>query len=265
MNLPCLHAPDRASANFGSAAQDRTFALCVLVSIAVHATLLFLFPALRPGEAPPSATRMLIARITERASEPEPPPPMRETRRRAEPDRARTAPVPKPVAEPPRPVMAVPPAAAQQATVLPAAPAPEAPAAAAASVPGSAASQPAAASVRAPEARAPAQATRASGEPDAGSVEQFRRALIDAAARYKRYPAQALERGWQGKVEIRLVIGPTGIIQSGVVKASSGHEILDNQALDMVKRAKPLAPVPATLRGREFSVDVPVIFDLQSG
>ncbi len=261
MNLASLHAPERASENFDPAAHDRTFALCVLASIAVHASLLFLFPAVRPGEAPPSATRMLIARITERASVPEPPPPARETRRRAEPDRARTAPVPKPAVERPRPVMAEPPAAAPQAAVMPAAPAPQAPAAAAALVLSSPASQPGVASVRALEA----QAARVSGEPDAGSVEQFRRALIDAAARYKRYPVQALERGWQGRVEIRLVIGPTGIIQGSAVKASSGHEILDNQALDMVKRAKPLAPVPAALRGREFSVDIPVIFDLQSG
>jgi len=50
-----------------------------------------------------------------------------------------------------------------------------------------------------------------------------------------------------------------------LVKASSGYEILDNQALDMVKKAKPLTPIPAALRGREFTVDIPVIFDLQAG
>jgi len=252
VNAPCLQAQE----NPGPAARDRVFALCVLASIAVHASLLFLFPAARPGEAPPSVARILIARITEREIVPQPP--AREIRRRAEPDRPRVAPAAVPVAEPPRPVMAESPASAQQPAVAPAAPAPETPAAATAPVMSGAASQPAPSSVR-------ALATPAMGEPDVGSVDQFRRALIDAAARYKRYPVQALERGWQGRVEVHLVIGPTGIIQSSVVKASSGHEILDNQALDMVKRAKPLAPVPATLRGREFSVDIPVIFDLQSG
>ena len=74
-----------------------------------------------------------------------------------------------------------------------------------------------------------------------------------------------MERGWQGRVEIRLVIRSNGVIQSTNVKASSGYEILDNQALDMVKKAKPLTPIPAALRGREFTVDIPVIFDLQSG
>ncbi len=262
VNARRLQAQHRAPANSGSAVQDRLFALCVLASIAVHASLLFLFPASRPGEAPPSAARILIARITERASAPQPPVP--EIRRHFARDRPRAAPAPGPVAEPPRPVAAESPAAAPQATVATAAAAPETPAAVA-PVLSSAASQPAPVSVRAPEAGASAPATRTSDEPDAGSVDRFRRALIDAAARYKRYPVQALERGWQGRVEVHLVIGPTGIIQSSVVKASSGHEILDNQALDMVQRAKPLAPVPATLRGREFSVDIPVIFDLLSG
>ncbi len=33
----------------------------------------------------------------------------------------------------------------------------------------------------------------------------------------------------------------------------------------MVKRGKPLTPLPAALCGREFTVDVPVIFELQTG
>ena len=65
--------------------------------------------------------------------------------------------------------------------------------------------------------------------------------------------------------ERRLIIGPNGAIQSSLVKASSGYEILDSQAMDMVKKAKPLTPIPAALRGREFMVDIPVIFDLQAG
>jgi hypothetical protein len=33
----------------------------------------------------------------------------------------------------------------------------------------------------------------------------------------------------------------------------------------MVKRGKFLTQVPLVLRGREFSVDIPVIFELQKG
>jgi TonB family protein len=42
---------------------------------------------------------------------------------------------------------------------------------------------------------------------------------------------------------------------------SSGHDILDQQALDTLTRA--FVPVPPALRGREFAVEIPVIFDVQ--
>jgi len=117
--------------------------------------------------------------------------------------------------------------------------------------------------------QAPAGATteadaRSGSEADAGTLEQYRLALIVATRRYKRYPAIAMEKGWQGRVEVRMVIGANGMIASASIKTSSGHEILDNQALDMLKKGKTTVEIPARLRGREFSIDVPVIFNLDN-
>lgn len=91
--------------------------------------------------------------------------------------------------------------------------------------------------------------------------------LISTANKYyKRYPAQAMEKGWQGKVEVRLQLGSNGMIKSATVKTSSGYAVLDAQAVDMITKAKGrLVAVPPSLRGREFVVDVPVIFDLKTG
>jgi protein TonB len=122
----------------------------------------------------------------------------------------------------------------------------------------------------APSAAEPAAAERPAGSPpealDPSLLEAYRLALIDAARRYKRYPAQAMERGWEGRVEIRVVVGANGTIKSALVKRSSRYQILDEQALDMVRRAfnalDQVQPVP---RGREFTVDVPVVFELQTG
>ena len=111
----------------------------------------------------------------------------------------------------------------------------------------------------------PTEAGAKSGnEADTGTLEQYRLALIVATRRYKRYPAIALEKGWQGRVEVRMVIGANGMVASASIKTGSGHEILDNQALDMLKKGKTTVPIPASLRGREFSIDVPVIFNLES-
>ncbi len=95
-------------------------------------------------------------------------------------------------------------------------------------------------------------------------MEQYRLALIVATRRYKRYPAIAMEKGWQGRVEVRMVIGANGMLASTSIKTSSGHEILDNQAMDMLKKGKTTVQIPAGLRGREFSIDVPVIFNLDN-
>ncbi len=101
--------------------------------------------------------------------------------------------------------------------------------------------------------------------PDAGNVDQYRIALMGAAKRYKRYPTQAVENGWTGKVEVRLVVARDGGVDSVRVKNSSGYGILDDQALDMIRKAEGVTPIPPALQGRQFSIDIPVIFDLQTG
>jgi TonB family protein len=54
------------------------------------------------------------------------------------------------------------------------------------------------------------------------------------------------------------------MLADATIKTSSGHEILDNQAIDMLKKGKTTVQIPASLRGREFSIDVPVIFNLDN-
>jgi protein TonB len=101
---------------------------------------------------------------------------------------------------------------------------------------------------------------------DSSLFDAYRLALIDAAKRYKRYPVQAMERGWEGRVEVRVVVDANGTIKSALVKNSSRYQILDDQALDMVRRAfNALAQVRPAPRGSEFTVDVPVIFELGTG
>ena len=60
-----------------------------------------------------------------------------------------------------------------------------------------------------------------------------------------------------------MVIGTDGTIASISIKTGSGFEVLDQQALEMIRKAKPLAPIPAQLRGKGFTVDVPVVFSLR--
>ncbi len=71
-------------------------------------------------------------------------------------------------------------------------------------------------------------------------------------------------RGWQGECLLDLKLDGNGNVLSASVKESSGHEALDNQALEMVRKASPFPAPPEVLRGRSFNITVPVSFKLEN-
>jgi periplasmic protein TonB len=98
---------------------------------------------------------------------------------------------------------------------------------------------------------------------DLGSLAQYRLALIVAAKRHRLYPESAVERGWQGRVTVRLAFDADGAVAAALVRRSSGYGALDQQAVEMLRKAAGLTPLPPALRSRAFSVDVPVLFELR--
>jgi protein TonB len=56
----------------------------------------------------------------------------------------------------------------------------------------------------------------------------------------RQYPSIARVNGWEGKVVLRVQIRQDGNLDSVSVVKSSGHETLDNAAMDAVRRACPL-------------------------
>ncbi len=224
-----MWASNGTAALFHDGAQERALSACFGVSIALHALLLFAFPDLRTPvhvDGPQALTASFAPRAKPAEATPSVHAPSRPPQRRRE--------VQMPLPEP-------------AATVVPqvAEPALQAETLRAAEIPSTIAAKPSVEGF------------------DANLLAAYRLALIDAAKRYKRYPVQAMERGWQGRVEIRVLIGADGVIKKTLVKTSSNYPILDDQALDMVKRA--LTRIPLSPHGREFTVDVPVIFELQTG
>jgi protein TonB len=98
--------------------------------------------------------------------------------------------------------------------------------------------------------------------PDATSVGQYRAQLLGAAGRFKRYPDAARERNWTGNVVVRVEVDARGAPEVGV-RRSSGHVVLDDQALDMFRQAARAVPVPVPLKGTAFTVDVRAIYGLE--
>lgn len=95
------------------------------------------------------------------------------------------------------------------------------------------------------------------------ALQRYQRGVIDAAARFKRYPRAAIDNGWQGEVVAKMTIGADGRIAYLSVKTSSGYPALDRQALEMFRNAKLLVSIPRELRGREFALDLRAMYDLR--
>lgn len=162
---------------------------------------------------------------------------------RREPER----PAAKPSPAPRLAALAMPPAAAQ--TVQPAQP-----------------SAPEHLAVAGPAAAAPSEGQ--APVPEAGLVEgdglrAYRIGLAREARAHKRYPSLARERGWSGTAEIRVDVSPEGKARQVLLAQSSGHEVLDREALQMMSRAAAATTTPEALRGRAFAVSLPVVFDLR--
>jgi protein TonB len=95
------------------------------------------------------------------------------------------------------------------------------------------------------------------------AIELFTNNLAFHIAKFKKYPRIAIRRNWQGLVLVRMVMLDNGNIQSIAIEKSSGYEVLDNEAIKMIERAKPLPKPPDILAGDEVNIYVPVSFALK--
>ena len=95
-------------------------------------------------------------------------------------------------------------------------------------------------------------------------LRQYRLSLASAARRFKQYPAQARQRGWEGTVEVALSVGALAPVPEVVLVRSSGRAVLDEQALDMLTQAARVTALPEGLRARDFRLVLPVQFSLEN-
>ncbi|MBU3694386.1 MAG: energy transducer TonB [Rhodocyclaceae bacterium] len=91
----------------------------------------------------------------------------------------------------------------------------------------------------------------------------FVRGVAAAVARHRNYPQMARRKGWQGEVQLRVLIGAAGQLVEVGVQQSSGYEVLDKEAMEMVRRAAPF-PLLVGMKREEFPITLPVAFRLES-
>jgi protein TonB len=92
------------------------------------------------------------------------------------------------------------------------------------------------------------------------AMPTYEHAILTHLERHKKYPRSARRRGQEGTAYVRFRLDRQGNVLSSELAKSSGHDILDQEVLDTMRRANPLPPMPPEIAGATISVTVPVRF-----
>ena len=94
--------------------------------------------------------------------------------------------------------------------------------------------------------------------------DQYQQIISARIKQFEEYPAVAKRRRWEGTTVVQLRLSPEGKVTDISVVGKCGHEILDEAAVNMIRKALPLPAPPEGLRGRDQTVLVPIKFKLES-
>ena len=104
--------------------------------------------------------------------------------------------------------------------------------------------------------------TASAGKQGSGEGDQPPRYKLGSGTTpYPPYPMVARRNGYQGRVVVRLAVAPDGRATDAQVLESSGHDVLDQSAVDTLKGWK-LEPALSGGKPVPGSVNVPVRFRL---
>jgi periplasmic protein TonB len=109
-------------------------------------------------------------------------------------------------------------------------------------------------------AAAPVQA--APSVSDANAVPNWKRLVVGALERNKRYPAAAQARGEKGTAQLAFSLDRQGRVTASRIVKSSGSAALDAETLELVRRAQPFPAPPAAMAGAQIDLTVPIRFNM---
>jgi periplasmic protein TonB len=108
----------------------------------------------------------------------------------------------------------------------------------------------------APETTAPQPTKRI----DSDAIPTWKRQISLLLQRNNRYPAAALRHREVGTAEVAFTLDRQGRVTASRILRSSGSTVLDNAALEWLKRTQPFPPPPPELADDQLSQTVPMEF-----
>jgi periplasmic protein TonB len=100
-------------------------------------------------------------------------------------------------------------------------------------------------------------------DPTGDAQKAFVARLFAHLNRFKQYPQGARLRHEQGVVGLRFTMDRQGRVLSFTIAKNSGSKLLDEEALNIIKRAQPLPRIPAAFPQTQLDLVIPVEFSLR--
>jgi periplasmic protein TonB len=95
------------------------------------------------------------------------------------------------------------------------------------------------------------------------AIPTWKRQISLILERNKRYPHAAQSRNEAGVVELAFTLDRQGRVTASRIVKTSGSTALDNETLELVKRAQPFPPPPAEMSADQLNLIVPVRFNFK--
>ena len=100
-------------------------------------------------------------------------------------------------------------------------------------------------------------ATAAVSGPASSAAAKFQQTLLRHISRFQRYPSAA---GSARLVDTQFAMARDGTLLGVWVRTSSGQMLLDKEAIETIRRAQPLPPIPPELPDR-LNIQMQLEFD----
>ncbi len=101
-------------------------------------------------------------------------------------------------------------------------------------------------------------------DPAAQKAEADYKSLVGSYIRRNRFsPPQSKKAGLSGIVKVRFVVDRKGGISGVSVAVSSGHALLDGEALQFIQRLSPVPAFPRDLKKADIPLTITLKFDLE--
>jgi protein TonB len=92
------------------------------------------------------------------------------------------------------------------------------------------------------------------------AVSNYPGQVVSRLRRALRYPGEARRERLRGEVHVSFSVSANGGVASARVVRSSGHQVLDQAALETIRRAAPFPAIPAAAGRRSWDFTVPLAF-----